>query len=298
VQIKLDLINIDIQPFNANWLPENVLLDILRLDKIHPVVSGNKWFKLKHYLIDAGQKGYEQIATFGGAYSNHIVAAAFACKAFGFKSTGIIRGEKPVHLSPTLQQAAEYGMQLQFVSREAFKDKEHIKQIFPGAYSINEGGYGPLGAAGAGEIMQLVTGAEKYSHIVCAVGTGTMFAGILNSINPAQKAIGVSVLKNNFSIKAEVEALLSDKTNDGRFEIVHDYHYGGYAKHPPALLDFMKQVWHTNNLPTDIVYTAKTLYAIQQMILQQAIPPGSRVLMVHSGGLQGNSSLQKGFLPF
>jgi 1-aminocyclopropane-1-carboxylate deaminase/D-cysteine desulfhydrase-like pyridoxal-dependent ACC family enzyme len=299
VQSKLDLINIDVQPVTANWLPQNIMLNVLRLDEVHPVVSGNKWFKLKYYLQQAKQAGCHTIATFGGAYSNHIVATAFACKLCGFSSIGIIRGEeKPATLSHTLLQAAEYGMQLQFVTRQAFNNKENIKGSLPGVYWINEGGYGPPGAKGAAEILHLVKDVEKYSHIVCAVGTGTMFAGLVNNARPGQKIIGISVLKNNFSIIDEAEALLHSTNERPDFCILHGYHFGGYAKYTAPLIDFMKQTWYACGLPTDFVYTAKTLYAIQQLTLNKTIWPGSRVLMIHSGGLQGNASLQKGMLPF
>ncbi len=298
MQNKLDFENITLQPIHANWLAPNILLDVLRLDKIHPVVSGNKWFKLKYYLQDAMQKGYGTIATFGGAYSNHIVATAFACKEHGFKSIGIIRGEKPPGLSATLLSAADYGMQLVFVSRTDFKNKGVLKQQFTNAYWIDEGGYGSIGAKGAGEIMQLVNNAENYQHIVCAIGTGTMFAGLVNCAMPHQKVIGISVLKNNFSIYDEVLQLLNDKTAADRSEIIHGYHFGGYAKHPAQLIAFMNETWLESGLPTDIVYTAKTLYAVKQLIINGKIPGGSRVLMIHSGGLQGNASLQKGALPF
>lgn len=288
--------NIDVQPINAPWLTAGTTFNVLRLDKLHPVVSGNKWFKLKYYLANAAQNGCTTIGTFGGAYSNHIVAAAFACRAAGFKSLGIIRGEEPAEPSTTLQQAAAYGMQLQFVSRTAFKDKEVIKGANPGVYWINEGGYGETGAKGAAEIWQCIPAAGGYTHIVCAVGTGTMLAGLINGAAVHRKIIGISVLKNNFSIINEVSALLNNA--DTTVDILHDYHFGGYAKHPPVLIEYMRQVWHDYALPTDIVYTAKAFYATQHLISSGVIPAGSRVLMVHSGGLQGNASLQKGMLPF
>ena len=298
MQNNLDIEHITIQPVHANWMPHSVTADVLRLDKIHPVVSGNKWFKLKYYLEEAKLTGYDTIATFGGAYSNHIVAAAYACRQYGFKSIGIIRGERPRSLNATLLNAASYGMQLQFVSREAFKDKDAIKEQYTNTYWINEGGYGQPGAKGAGEITQLVKDIKNYSHIICAVGTGTMFAGLVNCAKPNQQLIGISVLKNNFSVTDEVRLLLNDDAALVQFTILHDYHFGGYAKHPPELIDFMRETWYASQLPTDIVYTAKTFYALKQLIITGAIPAGSRFLMVHSGGLQGNASLQKGVLPF
>lgn len=297
-QNKLDFKNIKIHPIIANWVPENVTLDVLRLDGLHPVVSGNKWFKLKYYLEDAKTKGFTRIATFGGAYSNHIVAAAFACMEYGFESIGIIRGEEPAQLSSTLLQAKEYGMQLRFVSREAFKNKLALQKQDEKTYWVGEGGYGVLGAKGAAEILSYAPHAEKYTHIICATGTGTMLAGLVNSSYAHQTVIGVSVLKNNFSIEDEVKPLINEDANHGNYKILHGWHFGGYAKHPPQLIEFMQHTWQNFKLPTDIVYTSKTFYAVKQMIVDKLIDSESCVLMVHSGGLQGNSSLPDGVLSF
>jgi 1-aminocyclopropane-1-carboxylate deaminase len=297
LQNKLHFKNIKIQSVNAKWIPENTVLDVLRLDEIHPVVSGNKWFKLKYYLEDAKQKGYNSIETFGGPYSNHIIATAFACREYGFKSIGIIRGQRPAKLYPTLINAEEYGMQLQFISRADYKNREKISQV-DGLYRIEEGGYGSLGAKGAGEILAFVPGMESYTHIVCALGTGTMFAGLINASTVNQTVTGISVLNDNFSITNEVEKLVDKTHSHGDYTIIHGYHFGGYAKHPPQLINFMTMAWNKYNVPTDIVYTAKTLYALQQMALNGHFAAGSKILMVHSGGLQGNVSLPAGVLPF
>src|ERR1044071_2047260 len=160
------------QPVEADWLSQNkVTLDVLRLDLLHPVVSGNKWFKLKYYIEEAQQLEKTTIATFGGAYSNHILATAFACKAYGLQSVGFIRGEKPEDYSTTLKQAAEYGMRLIFLTREQYKQKETVADSFAQLnwYWIAEGGYGSTGAKGASEIMKYMN-ANEYSHILTSAG--------------------------------------------------------------------------------------------------------------------------------
>jgi 1-aminocyclopropane-1-carboxylate deaminase/D-cysteine desulfhydrase-like pyridoxal-dependent ACC family enzyme len=273
------------------------LLDVLRLDELHPVVSGNKWFKLKYYLEDALATGCHTVLTYGGAWSNHIVAVAFACREYGLKNIGVIRGQQPTQMSVTLQRAAECGMELQFAERAQFTVLKKQLGAQGHIYHIPEGGYGLLGAKGAAEILQYVPNLSNYTHIACAVGTGTMFAGIINASLPGQRVIGISVLKNNFSIVDETRDLLTNSYK-GDFVIEHGWHFGGYAKHTPQLIEFMKEAWHNYKLPTDIVYTSKTLYAVKQMVVSQAIPAGSRVLMVHSGGLQGNASLPAQVLPF
>ncbi len=271
---------------------------ILRLDLLHPVVSGNKWFKLKYYIKEAIKYQKIGIASFGGAYSNHIVALAFACKEHGLQSIGIIRGESTTPLSPTLIKAKEYGMQLHFVSRSMFNVKDAIKKALyqPDLYWINEGGYGPLGAKGAADINLSIS--AEFSDIICAVGTGTMIAGLIKGCKVNQKITGVSVLKNNYSINNEIDRLLSDDDRSKQLSIIHDYHFGGYAKSNSTLLDFMNHLWELEKIPTDIVYTGKLLYAVKKLIHNSYFKPGNNLLIIHSGGIQGNSSLEEGILDF
>jgi 1-aminocyclopropane-1-carboxylate deaminase len=274
-------------------------VDILRLDRLHPVVSGNKWFKLKYYLQDALAQQKTTIASFGGAYSNHIVAIAFAAKEAGLKSIGFIRGEISAHSSPTLQQAMDYGMEVIYVDREAFRHKASIRQQYPdpGYYWVMEGGYGELGSRGAADILRIAD-TSSYTHILCAVGTGTMLSGLVRAALPEQRVIGISVLKNNAGIEAETRFLLGDEYRNKSFSINHDYHFGGYAKHPEPLIIFMRELWETEQLPTDIVYTSKLLFAAKDLLSKNNFPPQARILLIHSGGLQGNRSLPPGTLPF
>ncbi len=159
---------------------KSISVEVLRLDVIHPVVSGNKWFKLQPYLNDALQKQKKVVVTFGGAYSNHIIATAAACQNSGLKSIGIIRGEEPIKLSDTLKDCLSFNMELQFVSRNNYKNK-----VIPDAvsynyqekdvYIIDEGGYGIKGMKGAQRVTELID-ISVYTHICAAVGTGTMVA--------------------------------------------------------------------------------------------------------------------------
>ncbi len=294
---EFDFERIFTQRINADWLTQkNVLLDVLRLDAIHKTISGNKWFKLKYYLDDAKKRDINTIATFGGAYSNHIVATALACKLWGLKSIGIIRGEEAQHLSHTLIKSKSYGMRLVFVKREAYKIFD--KNIFPTAYWIPEGGYGIMGTQGVEEIFEFIQNKESYTHIVCAVGTGTTFAGLIKAANPQQQVIGISVMKNNLSLGSEISDLLNEEDKQKKFLLIHDHHFGGYAKHTKELLSFMNETWLEHQLPTDFVYTAKTFFATKNMIQKGLIPGGSRVLMIHTGGLQGNLSLPPDALQF
>lgn len=277
----------------------NIFLDILRTDLLHPVVSGNKWFKLKYHVEDALAKHFDTILTFGGCFSNHIVATAFACKQAGLKAMGIIRGElESAEKSHTLQQALSYGMQLHFVTREQFRDKEAIKKEFKNVYHVNEGGYGMLGAKGAGEMLTGIADHQRYHHIVLATGTGATMAGIVEQALPYQKITGVSVMKNNRSLDSEMRALLSESSVHKNYEISHRYHFGGYARKSEELLLFMNEFYMETKVPTDFVYTAKACYALKEMIVQGDVAGDSRVLFIHTGGLQGNLSLPKSKLIF
>lgn len=278
-------------------MSKSITADVLRIDELHPVISGNKWFKLKYYLEDAVDKGLGTIVTFGGAYSNHIAATAFACKEAGLKSVGIIRGEASENLSHTLQQAKLDGMQLIFVSRNDFKEEENIKLKFLDTdwYWINTGGYGLNGAKGAAEIFNWID--NCYTHILCATGTGTMMAGLIKAAKKHQTVIGINSMKNKDLIN-DIKKLLTDEELMKKFILLHDYHFGGFAKHPVALINFMKDVWHQYKLPTDIVYTSKLLYATFDLIEKDYFDANSKLMIIHSGGLQGNLSLPFNSLPF
>jgi 1-aminocyclopropane-1-carboxylate deaminase len=275
-----------------------ISVSVLRLDKIHPVISGNKWFKLQHYLKEAREQQKKKVITFGGAWSNHIVAMAAVCKMNGLASVGIIRGEEPAELSSTLLLAKEYGMQLYFISRKDYSEKKVPSELKSDEYYlIPEGGYGEKGAEGAADILNYSK--QDFTHCCCAVGTGTMMAGLIKAVSPDQKVIGISVLKNNREsdscrMENNIQSLLNDERKD--WQIIHDYHFGGYAKYKPELIEFMNRFYKQTHIPSDFVYTAKLFFAISDMVKNNFFPAGSKLLLVHSGGLQGNNSLRKGTL--
>lgn len=266
-------------------------MDVLRLDKIHPVISGNKWFKLKYHWVNFKAGKYKGILTFGGAWSNHIAATACACYLQKISCVGIIRGERSPQLSATLALAMEHNMQLKFIARKHYKQKskndfvEEIKKEFPGYYVIPEGGAGNEGEKGASEILQHVT-LSKYTHIACAVGTGAMFNGISRSALPGQEVMGIVVLKG------------WDENEINARKLFYNYHFGGYAKTESILFDFMNYFFRLAGIPTDFVYTGKLAFAVFDLLKKDYFPPSSKILMIHSGGLQGNTSLQKGSLIF
>ena len=282
---------------NDAYRKNGVQVAVLRLDEIHPVISGNKWFKLRPYLEEAAAHGKKAVLTFGGAYSNHILATAAACPLYGLQSIGIIRGEVPDRLAPTLTETQQYGMQLFFTSRESYRSGTIPEPVYDrfdkeSIYNISEGGYGEKGMQGSMDIFKSCP-AQQFTHIIAAVGTGTMLSGLSNSARSFQKVIGISVLKNNISIEQEIQKLLHPQK---KVQLLHDFHFGGYAKYTPVLLQFMNDWFAATGIPTDFVYTAKTFYAADQLIRNGIFPPGSSLLLVHSGGLQGNRSLPRGVL--
>jgi 1-aminocyclopropane-1-carboxylate deaminase len=275
---------------------KQINVSVLRADKIHPVISGNKWFKLRYYLESALNAGKRSIVTFGGAWSNHIAATAALCRQEGLQSMGIIRGEEPKMYSSTLNNALECGMKLFFTDRESYRAKKIPQQInSDDAIIIPEGGFGSAGAAGAATMLNYCD-REKYTDICCAVGTGTMLAGLAAAAKRGTRITGISVLKNNLQAAASTQSLCNTECNP--FTILHDFHEGGYAKKTERLVSFMNSLYEATQIPTDFVYTGKLFFAVQQLIDQDYFSPGSSVLLIHSGGLQGNVSLGKGTLIF
>lgn len=285
---------------DKTWHEKGVAVDVLRLDLIHPVLSGNKWFKLKYHLQQAIQQ-QKGILTFGGAYSNHLVATAIACKQENIPAIGIVRGEPATTPSPTLQEAQAYGMQLHFVSRTAFNDEQllmaEMALVYPDCLVVPSGGQSNAGVQGAREILSLVN-YEAYTHIACAVGTGTMLAGLVQRLLPHQQALGFSSLKIADRAENSLLGFLNTYAQPTAFSLVYDYHFGGYARKNDSLIAFMNTLYQTHRLPTDFVYTGKLMFGINDLIYNNYFYPDSRILAIHSGGLQGNRSLPAGTLHF
>lgn len=269
--------------------------DILRTDLIHPVCSGNKFFKLRYYLEEAISHGHKAVHTYGGAWSNHIVATAFAARACGLQSTGYIRGEEPSQWSQTLQDARSYGMNLIFLPRAGFDQQASSPFHLPSSTLIPMGGYGKQGAKGASEILHYAAH-QNYTHIFCAAGTGTMAAGLCQTAGTAEVWVINVVNSNNHTtnnLLTQIQTLTQNAT-----PTILNANFSGFAKSSPALINFMNRFHQQNSIPTDFVYTAKLMFAIEDLLHQKAIPRGSRILAIHSGGLQGNNSLKSGLLGF
>ncbi len=276
-------------------------VSMLRLDTIHPIVSGNKIFKLYYFLEEAKNSIHKKIITFGGAYSNHLAATAYACKEAGLKCIGFVRGEKPKKLSHTLLFCLQNEMQLEFISRESYKkiNKENFLQSLKNTYGdhilIPEGGFSQKGANGAKLICNYFN-LKNFSHVCCAIGTATTFAGLINGNNNETEIIGFSILKNLNDIEERLIFLGVEPSK--KYSVIHDYHFGGYAKKNTDLISFINSFYEDNKIPLDFVYTGKMMFGVYDLIEKRYFPEGSNILCIHTGGLQGNNSLPEGVLNF
>jgi 1-aminocyclopropane-1-carboxylate deaminase len=269
-----------------------IRLSIKRLDQIHPLASGNKFFKLKYNLLEAQRLKKPVLLTFGGAYSNHIFAVAAAAKKLGFAAIGVIRGEEHLPLNPTLSFAASCGMQLHYMNRTDYRRKQdeeitqQLERKFGDFYLIPEGGTNQFAIQGTKEILD--GSSSRFSHIATSIGTGGTFAGLLGSIAPHQKLLGFSALKGDF-IFDEINNLLSkfNVNYSGEYQIMNQFHFGGYGKTNQELIDFIRWFYSQFQIPLDQVYTGKMMFGIMKLIREDYFPKGSHLLAIHTGGLQG-----------
>jgi len=289
--MQIELPSIPLQPIHDPiTASKGVKLYVLRTDLNHPHISGNKLYKLKYNLEAACRANKGCLLTFGGAYSNHIAAVAAAGKVYNFKTIGIIRGEQYKVLNPTLQFASDQGMQLEYVSRDLYRQKEMLLQYIKQKYGedifiIPEGGSNELGVLGCKEIVRHIP--IHFDHICCACGTGTTLTGIVLSLKEVQQALGIQVLKASNYIQQEVKRQLSvagqQKTN---WCVWDTYHFDGYAKIKAELLAFIEEFENSHRIPLDPVYTGKMMYGLYDLIQNDHFKKGETIVAVHTGGLR------------
>jgi len=273
---------------------KGIELAIKRLDLVHPEVSGNKFFKLKYNLEKIKSDQKSKILTFGGAFSNHIYATAEAAYAENLESIGIIRGERIEPLNATLARAEKLGMQLHFVDRKIYRNKTEpeflasLKEKFGDYYFIPEGGTNKLAIKGTQEILNIED--EKFSTICSSIGTGGTFTGLYSTLSAQQNLLGFSSLKGEF-IHREIADLIEmhQLKSQGEYQIFTNYHFGGYAKYKQELIDFIWWFYESFGIVLDPIYTGKMAFGIWDLIQGNHFSNGSKLLMIHSGGLQGNA---------
>lgn len=270
-------------------LPKGISLVIKRDDLIHPFVSGNKFRKLKYNLLQAKAENQSALLTFGGAYSNHIAAVAYAGKENGFQTIGIIRGDEladKIESNPTLKFAQKCGMQFEFVSRETYRLKteefflEQLQQKYGSFYLIPEGGTNAFAIKGCEEI--LTPEDASFDYVACAIGTGGTISGLINSVLPHQKVLGFPAIKGEF-LQDEIRKFAHHEN----WELITDYHFGGYGKVSPDLIDWINRFYAQTQIPLDPIYTGKMVFGILDLIAKNYFPENANILLIHTGGLQG-----------
>lgn len=275
--------------------PNHISLYIKREDLLHPIISGNKFRKLKYNLEEAKNQNKKVLLTFGGAFSNHIVAVAGAGKEFGFATIGIIRGEElhdKISENPSLLQAQQLGMKFVFISREQYRLKEapdfveQLRKDFGDFYLLPEGGTNELAIKGCEEI--LVPLDSKFTHICSSVGTGGTITGIINSSTNNQNIIGFSSLKGDF-----LQNDIAKFANKQNWSLNCDFHFGGYGKVTDELINFINTFYLEYQIPLDPIYTGKMMFGIMNLIENNYFPPNSKILAIHTGGLQGIAGMNK-----
>lgn len=278
---------------------KQVELWVKREDLLHPAIPGNKWRKLKYNLQAAKAQQKSVLLTFGGAYSNHIAAVAAAGEEFGFKTIGIIRGEEHLPLNPTLKFATSQGMELEYITREQYRSKndavflDGLSEKYRSPYLIPEGGTNLLAVKGCTEIIQDIK--ADFDYICCAAGTGGTLAGIIAGLSGDKQILGFPALKGGDFLQPEIEQLVHGYSRKRFFnwKLITDYHFGGYAKVKPGLIDFIKDFHEQFRIPLEPVYTGKMFYGIFDLIRKDYFPVGSRIIAVHTGGLQGNAGFRE-----
>ena len=265
-------------------------LYVKREDKIHPHYGGNKWRKLKYNVEAFLEGGYSHLITFGGAFSNHLSAVGDICATHGIPCVGIVRGTFKDPDNPTLSRVKALGMKLHHVTKESYRLKEQSSEVntileeYDKPFLIPEGGSNRLALRGVEELMQEEYDEERhYDYVILAAGTGTTSAGVIRSAE-SEKVIVINALKNP-ELQGVIESLVSD--SNVNWMVNNNFHFGGFARTTAALIDFINEFRTSYGIPLDPIYNGKAMYATLAMVEQGVIPQGSKILYIHTGGLQG-----------
>jgi 1-aminocyclopropane-1-carboxylate deaminase/D-cysteine desulfhydrase-like pyridoxal-dependent ACC family enzyme len=272
---------------------KSVEVYLQRDDLIHPLIGGNKYYKMKYNLLEAKKNNYDTILTFGGAFSNHIYAVSAAANLFGFKSIGIIRGEEYYPLNPTLQFAVNNRMKLHYLDRETYRNRydqefrETIAKQFGRVYILPEGGTNELALKGTAEIIKNIK--VDYDYLCAPIGSGGTVAGLIMGSDNNKMIIGFSSLKGGEYLSSIISELISNSSNRefDNWMINHEYHFGGFAKINMELFEFVNWFKEKNNVQLDLIYNGKMMYGINELIRQNYFPADSKIVAIHTGGLQG-----------
>lgn len=272
----------------------DIELFVKRIDLIDKYISGNKWYKLKYNIKSAINNSKKSVLTFGGAYSNHLLATAVISNQYNLKSIGLVRGEKKQNLNPILSLVEQYGMRIDYISRSYYKmrdDKNMIidlKKKYGDFYLIPQGGTNDLGVKGAEEIL---SDSDNQNYICVPVATGGTFSGIINSSKTNQKILGFKSIKG----VGDLEEKIKKFTNNNNWNLLDDYTFGGFAKYDADLVNFIKDFDLNHSIKLDIIYTSKMMYGLFDLIRKGYFKRKSSILAIHTGGLQGNLGMNERF---
>jgi 1-aminocyclopropane-1-carboxylate deaminase len=283
-----------IKPHWANL--QNIQISITRDDLLHPIISGNKWRKLKYALLEASENKVTHIVSFGGGYSNHLHALGYCCQQLGIRLSAIVRGNYSQNLSPMLRDLLSWGADVQYVDRVTYQQRTEPQYLqtlatkYPNALLIPEGGSQQQALKGVAEIIQELT--QQYDYILAPMASGGTLAGLIDGLaqtgnHDTSQILGIAVLKGQGYLEQLVENLLTDIHHKVEYSISHNYHFGGYAKSNNELNQFCAEFEKQTQIALEPVYSGKLFYALYQLTINGYFPAGSRVLALHTGGLQG-----------
>jgi 1-aminocyclopropane-1-carboxylate deaminase len=283
------------QVIKPDWLgAQNFQLSIKRDDLLHPIISGNKWRKLKYALVDASEEQIKHIISFGGGFSNHLHALGYCCFQLNIKFTAIVRGDYSQNLSPMLQDLLHWNTEIDYVDRLTYKRRDSadylalLEENHPNAMIIPEGGSQNLALKGVAEIISELN--QTYDYIIAPVASGGTLAGLIQGVaehSPKTKILGIAVLRGQTYLEQLVTDLLANNFVGLDWQINHDYHFGGYAKTNSELKAFCEYFYRQNKIRIEPVYSGKLFYAVKTLVSQSLLPEGSKILILHTGGLQG-----------
>lgn len=276
---------------------KKLTVSIKRDDLIHPIISGNKWRKLKQNLQHAKQQNYRGILSFGGAFSNHIHALAYACQQQELQCLAVIRGEPHYQTNYTLSWAKHWGMQLTFVDRQTYRQRQsddylkRLQQQYPDYLIVPEGGSNHLALAGAGEIITELKQQIDYQHLILPVGSGGTIAGIIQADNNQHNILGIAVLKQANYLNQEIQQLLGKQSITKNWQLLEQFHDGGYGKFSAQSVQTIQSFYQQTKIPFEPIYSGKMLVALLKLAEQNYFSPGEHIVMLHTGGLQGLGGL-------
>jgi 1-aminocyclopropane-1-carboxylate deaminase len=265
-------------------------VSIMRLDEIHPIISGNKWAKLKWHIDAALKGGKSTLLTFGGPHSNHLIATAEAARQHGLQSIGILRSAQGKSIdTPTLQACIAAGMQIRYSDWSAFDYRQtfYHPSLSPEeaatTYIVPPGGADELGIKGVGDIAQWIP--ADTTTVCVPVGTGTTMAGLIPHLKGIT-TIGFSATRHSHEQSNHIQQWLGG--NPSMWLLHPDHHFKGFAKVSSELTDFIKHFNSATGIPLDIVYSSKMIFYLKQLIAKGIFGGRSNILCIHTGGLQGN----------